>query len=161
MKNILERAIVRRLQEDLPLVPEPYKYIADELGISEQELLDKLKEMQDKKYLRRIGCILHHRAAGFKANAMVVWEVPKDSIFEVTDIITSFPQVSHCYERETLPDWSYNIYSMIHAETFEKCEAIIVQIISKVSIYKYEVLYSTKELKKSSMKYFAEAKYNF
>lgn len=156
MKNALERAIVRRLQEDLPLVAQPYKDIANELGISEQELLDKLKELKHKKALRRIGCILHHRTAGFKANAMVIWEVPKERMIEVTDMMIAFSQVSHCYEREILPEWPYNVYCMIHAETFEKCEAIISQIINKTSIYKYEVLYSTKEFKKSSMKYFVD-----
>jgi len=157
MENALERAIVRRLQEDLPFVPKPYKYMADELGIPEQELLDKLKEMQDKRVLRRIGCILHHRTAGFKANAMVVWKVPKDRILEVTDIMVSFSQVSHCYERKTLSDWPYNVYTMIHAKTYEKCENIVLQIAKEANIYKYETLYSTKELKKSSMKYFTES----
>jgi len=156
MDNLLERAIVRKLQEDLPLVKEPYKHIADELGISEQELLSKINEMKDKKMLRRIGAILHHRTVGFKANAMVVWHVSEDRMMEVAHIMISFPQVSHCYERRTLPNWPYNLYTMIHSESLEVCEAIISQIIKITNIDTYEVLYSTKELKKSSMKYFVE-----
>ncbi len=156
MDKLLEKAIVRRFQEELPLVPQPYKFIADELGISEQELINKIKELRERKILRRIGAILHHRTIGFKANAMVVWSVPIDRIREVADIMISFPQVSHCYERKSLPNWSYNIYTMIHSESFHKCEDIILNISKASSVDKYDVLYSTRELKKNSMKYFVD-----
>lgn len=154
--NELEKAIVRKLQEDIPLVKEPYKYIAEELGISEHELLDKIEALKSQKALRRVGAMLHHRTAGFKANAMVIWEVAEDSIKQVTDLMISFDEVSHCYQRQTMPEWPYNIYTMIHAKTLKGCETIISTLLSKTDICKYEVLYSTKELKKSSMKYFTE-----
>lgn len=156
MDILLERMIVRKLQEELPLVPEPYKVIAEELGIPEKELLSYIKELKENKILRRIGAILYHRTVGFKANAMVVWEVPTQRIKEVTDIMISFPQVSHCYERKVLINWQYNIYTMIHSVNFDECDDIINQIVQMTNINKYEVLYSTKELKKSSMKYFTE-----
>lgn len=156
MDNSLDRAIVRKLQENLPLVPEPYKSIADELGISEQELLIRIKELRERKMLRRVGAILHHRTAGFKANAMVVWNVPIDKIRDVANIMISFPEVSHCYERKVMSNWPYNVYTMVHSESFEKCEAIILKIAHSAGIDTYEVLYSTRELKKSSMKYFED-----
>jgi DNA-binding Lrp family transcriptional regulator len=156
MENSLDSAVIRKLQEELPLVPEPYKCIAEELGITERELFDKINELRDKKMLRRIGAVLHHRTVGFKANAMVVWAVPEDRIIEVTNIMITFPQVSHCYERKPLPNWSYNIYTMIHSGTFEDCEAVILKIARMVRADKYEVLYSIRELKKSSMKYFID-----
>lgn len=156
MQDVLERAIIRKFQADLPLVPQPYKFIADELGISEERLLDKLNELHERKILRRISTVLHHRTVGFKANAMVVWCVPKNRIKEVTDIMISFPQISHCYERKSSIDWPYNIYTMIHSESVAGCEAIISQIMKTVGKYKYEVLYSSRELKKSSMKYFTD-----
>ncbi|MFL0197225.1 Lrp/AsnC family transcriptional regulator [Clostridium sp. WILCCON 0269] len=152
--DLLDKAIILKLQEDLPLVLQPYKHIADELGICEEELLSRLKELNNKKVLRRIGAILYHRTAGFKANAMVVWNIPECRIKEVTDIMISFSEVSHCYRREVLSNWNYNIYTMVHSKTFEQCDNIISQISACVNIDKYEVLYSTRELKKSSMKYF-------
>lgn len=99
MNSSLEKSIIRRLQEEIPIVPEPYKVIAEELGISEQQLLENIKSLRDKKMLKRISGILHHRTVGFKANAMVVWSVPKDKVKEVTDVMVTFPQISHCYER--------------------------------------------------------------
>lgn len=156
MENSLERAIIRKLQEELPLVPQPYKFIAAELGISEEELLNKIKKLRDRKMLRRIGAILHHRTVGFKANAMVVWSVPIDRIRDVANIMISFPEVSHCYERKTMSNWPYNIYTMIHSKSFDKCEDLILHIAQTSGVDKYEVLHSTRELKKSSMKYFID-----
>lgn len=149
-----KRQIILKLQDDLPLVPEPYKAIATDIGITEKELLEYIKELKDNKTLRRIGAVLNHRSVGFLANAMVVWLVPTERIKEVTDIMISFPQVSHCYEREVLNNWRFNIYTMIHSVSFDLCDDIIKKISQMTHINNYEVLYSTKELKKSSMKYF-------
>jgi siroheme decarboxylase len=154
MYSSLERAIVCKLQEDLPIVPEPYKAIAYELGISEMELLCKITEMKNKKALRRIGAVLHHNSAGFNANAMVVWKVPEERIDEVTELMVTFPQISHCYERVTCCNWDYNIYTMIHCETNDNLMNIIKCLAEAVQIKEYEVLHSLKELKKCSMKYF-------
>lgn len=156
MENSLEKAIVRRLQEDLPLVPQPYKAIAEELGISEGELLNKIKDLNEKKMLKRIGAILHHRTVGFKANAMVVWSVPEEKVKETVSRMVLCKQISHCYERKSLTNWPYNIYTMIHSETFEDCDAVISDIAQNAGIEKYEVLYSVRELKKRSMRYFTE-----
>lgn len=152
--DLLDKAIIFKLQEDLPLVPQPYKHIACELGICEEELLGRLKKLKEEGILRRIGAILHHRTVGFKANAMVAWNISECRIKEVTDMMVTFPEVSHCYQRMALPNWNYNIYTMIHSKSFKQCDSIILHIAERININEYEVLYSTKELKKSSMKYF-------
>lgn len=159
MDNLVEMAIIQRLEDDLPLVPNPYKMIADDLGIKEKELLDYIKELQREKVLRKVGAVLHHRTAGIKANAMVVWRVPKMKVNETVAMMVSYYQVSHCYERETTSDWPYNIYTMIHAKTIRDCDSIIFDIAKSVEVEEYEVLYSVKELKKTSMKYFYENKF--
>jgi len=87
----LDISIIRILQEDLPLVPEPYKLIAEDLGIKEMELLEKIKEFCNKGVIRRFGATLNHRNIGFKANAMVVWNVPEERIKEVSGIMILFP----------------------------------------------------------------------
>lgn len=144
------------MQEDLPLVPEPYKLIAEELGIKEKELLDRIKEFCNEGIIRRFGATLNHRNIGFKANAMVVWIVPEERIKRVSEIMILFSRVSHCYQRPTFPNWPYNIFTMVHGETREKCERDIKKIIKAVNINEYSILYSTEELKKSSMRYFIE-----
>lgn len=157
MFSSLDISIIRKMQEDLPLVPEPYKLIAEELGIKEKELLKKIEEFCNESIIRRFGATLNHRNIGFKANAMVVWIVPEERIKEVSEIMILFSQVSHCYQRPTFPNWPYNIFTMVHGESKEKCEKSIKQIINAVNINEYSILYSTEELKKSSMRYFIES----
>ncbi len=158
MFNSLEKAIIRRLSEDLPLSPEPYKIIAEELKISEKVLLRKIQELYDNQIIYRIGGILYHRKSGYNANAMVVWIVPEDKIDEVGKILSYFREITHCYQRPTFKDWGYNLFTMIHSETKEECENNIKKISEIINVNEYKVLYSIKELKKSSMKYFVENK---
>ena len=156
MLSGLDKSIIRRVQEDLPLVPEPYKEIARELDITENELISKIKEFCRSGIIRRFGTIVNHRNVGFISNAMVVWIVPKKIINDVSKIMISFPQVSHCYQRPTFPEWPYNLFTMIHGKSNQECEKIVKEITASINIKDYNMLYSSKELKKVSMKYFIE-----
>ncbi|HEY8805289.1 MAG TPA: Lrp/AsnC family transcriptional regulator [Clostridium sp.] len=156
MISCLDKSIIRRIQEDLPLVPEPYKEIAQELGITENELMDKIKEFSSSGIIRRVGTIVNHRNVGFIANAMVVWTVPEDLIKDVSKIMISFSQVSHCYQRPTFPEWPYNVFTMVHAGSKQGCEKVVKEISDAININNYKMLYSSDELKKVSMKYFIE-----
>ncbi|AJA46546.1 transcriptional regulator, AsnC family [Clostridium pasteurianum DSM 525 = ATCC 6013] len=156
MLSSLDISIIRKVQEDIPIVPEPYKKIAEELGISQEDLLNKIIEFSNKGIIRRFGAILNHRNAGFNANAMVVWKVPEESIKEITDIMIEFREISHCYRRPVCDDWPYNIFTMIHGQTKNICEDIVQKISELSNIKDYNILYSIYEFKKSSMKYFQD-----
>jgi DNA-binding Lrp family transcriptional regulator len=157
MLSSLDINIIRKIQEDLPLVPNPYSAIAEELKITENELINKIQEFCSKGIIRRFGATLNHRNIGFKANAMVVWQVPDERIKDVSKIMVLFREISHCYQRPTFLGWPYNVFTMVHGETKKECEGIIKGIASAVSINDYNILYSTCELKKCSMKYFMES----
>ena len=154
--NDLDKKIIRALQGDLPIEKEPYKSIAKELGIEEELLLKRLEEMKEQGILRRIGAILNHRSVGFNANAMVAWCIEESETEHIGKQLALQREISHCYQRESFPNWPYNMYTMVHAETTEACEAVIKRIAETIGIDKYEALYSTKELKKTSFKYFME-----
>ncbi|MFZ5942716.1 MAG: Lrp/AsnC family transcriptional regulator [Bacillota bacterium] len=156
MFSELDKAIIRQLQEDIPLVPRPYKEIAERLGIAEEELMMKIEEFQEKGYIRRFGAALRHREMGLKANPMIVWQVPGERVEEVGRQLASFAEVTHCYHRPMLPKLPYNVFSMIHAETKDQCYELAKAMAEKIGITTYELLYSEKELKKTSMRYFLE-----
>jgi DNA-binding Lrp family transcriptional regulator len=150
----LHIAAIRELQEDLPLVPAPYAPMAGRIGIPESRLFELAAELQAQGYLRRMAAVLHHREAGFRANAMGVWVVPSERAEEVGQIMGSFRGVSHCYLRPTYPDWPYSIFTMVHGQKATDCQAVIDAIAEATRIREYALLYSTKEYKKIRLRYF-------
>lgn len=152
----LDKCIIRALQEDLPLSPEPFKKLAEDLGIEEEMLLKKVQFFLDSGMMRRFGATLRHQKVGFKANAMVVWKIPPSRSKEVGHHMAQFAEVSHCYERPTYPDWPYNLFTMIHATSKEECHTIAKKIALTVGFFDYDLLFSSHELKKVSMRYFCE-----
>jgi siroheme decarboxylase len=156
MLSQLEKNIVRELQSGLPLVPRPFAEVASRLAITEAELLAKINEMQEKGYLRRIGAALRHHRVGFAANAMVIWRIPQEKLAETGRKLAESPEVTHCYQRKTYDVWPFNLYTMIHAQTREECLTLAERLAQSVGVPEYQLLFSVKELKKSSMRYFME-----
>ena len=151
----MDVAVIRELQEDVPLIPEPYAPMAGRVGIEEAEFFAVAADLKARGYMRRMAAVLHHREAGFRANAMGVWVVPAERAEEVGRIMGSFKGVSHCYLRPTYPDWPYNIFSMVHGHDATDCQAVIDAIARATGIAEYALLYSTREYKKTRLKYFA------
>jgi len=89
---------------------------------------------------------------GIKANAMCVWNVPDEKIEAVGNIMAEFPEVTHCYERPRYPDWPYNLFTMIHSYTPEKCEEIAVRISEATGIKDYTLFFSEREFKKTGVR---------
>ena len=118
------------------------------------ELFDYAADMVERKLMRRFSAVLHHRRAGFLANAMVVWKVPPERSQEVGEIMADSPHVTHCYERPTYDDWPFSHYTMIHATTREECELIAVQIGEATGISDRQLVFSTREYKKTRVRYF-------
>ena len=148
-------AAICELQGDLALIESPFAESARRLGITEDELLKVAEHFQEVGLLRRYAAVLYHRNAGFVANGMGVWKVPQPQIQEVGIKASTFPQVSHCYERPTYPDWPYSLFTMVHSRTVEECDKVMKAISEKIGISDYSVLYSTKEYKKVRIKYFS------
>lgn len=146
--------IIREMQEDIEIISRPFENMSERLGLTEEGLLEKLKEYQDRGIMRRFAAILRHQKAGFKANGMITWKVPVERVEEVGMVAASFSQVSHCYERPVYPDWQYNLFSMVHARSKEGCEKIAEEISKRTGIRDYAILYSTKEYKKERVRYF-------
>ncbi|HEY8501307.1 MAG TPA: Lrp/AsnC family transcriptional regulator, partial [Solirubrobacterales bacterium] len=151
-------ALIRTLQGPMAAVARPYDAAASELGISTEELLERLRGMVDRKILRRVAAILYHRRAGFSANGMGVWKVPEDQILEVGGKMASFRGISHCYQRPTYEDWPYSVFTMAHGRSKEECDAILDSIAEECGIGPDDraTLYSSTEYKKIRLHYFTE-----
>jgi siroheme decarboxylase len=147
-------AVIRALQGDLPVTPEPYAPAAVELEISQDRLLEHLAGMQERRLLRRVAAILFHRRAGFSANGMGVWQVPDERIMELGPRMAAFRGISHCYQRPTYEDWPYSIFTMAHGRSKDECDAILDSIASHTGVTERATLYSSTEFKKIRLLYF-------
>jgi DNA-binding Lrp family transcriptional regulator len=157
MLSELEKRVVASIQGDLPVTDRPYRQIAERLGITEDQLLAVLRDLCDRGVIRRFGATLRHQKSGFAANAMGAWRVPEARITEVGEIMAASPSVSHCYRRDPNAHWPYNLYTMIHAGDRETCQAIAEDLSRRAGISDYILLFSRRELKKTSMKYFSDS----
>ena len=152
----LEKSIIRELTGDLPVTSQPFAPIARQLGISQRRLLNILKRLKDEGYIRRFGATLRHRNSGFSANAMVVWRIPDEKIDELGRVMASFREVTHCYHRRPEGNWNYNLFTMIHGVGEEACQRLAEKISRATGIVDYQLLFSQRELKKTTMRYFYE-----
>ncbi len=154
MPDELDKKIIGFLQKDIPLEPMPYKILADRLGVSEGEVLNRINAMISSGVIRRFGATLYHQEAGFSANAMVAWVIPEQEIDEIGYIMAGFKEVTHCYHRRPQRDWRYNLFTMIHGDTREECYSIAEMISERTGVKDYSLLFSEKEFKKTSMEYY-------
>lgn len=155
MLTELEKKIVAQVQGDLPLVPHPYRELAARLNISESEFLVILRRLYERGLIRRFGATLRHQKSGFAANAMVAWQVDEERVDAVGVQMAAFDQVTHCYRRDPNSHWPYNLYTMIHAADESSCHRIARRIAAVTGVDTYKLLFSRRELKKTSMAYFA------
>ena len=154
MLTELQKKIIASIQEDIPVISRPYLEISKKLKISEETLLKTLKALCDRGVIRRFGATIRHQKSGFAANAMVAWIVDEKRIEEVGEKMSSFKEVSHWYRRNPTDEWPYNLYTMVHANNEDACREIAKTMSSETRVENYKLLFSRRELKKTSMKYF-------
>jgi siroheme decarboxylase len=152
----IDRGILTCLQGDLGDFSEPYARIAEDLTISEDEVLNRVKAMVDEGVIRRLGAMIRHIEAGIGFNGMVVWKVEPDRIDEVGEFMAGLPHVTHCYERPPFGEKGGTLFTMVHAPTEEGCLGLVREMSEKSGIGEYEILFSERELKKISMTYFED-----
>ncbi len=150
---------VRLMQRDLPIVPEPFIAVADQLEMEFDDAAALCRKFIESGRMRRFAAVLHHRKAGFGANAMGVWAGPPDDPEELQRLgstMAGFRAVSHCYLRPSYPDWPYNLFTMVHGKNEEDCEQTLAAIATATGIQDRHALYSTQEFKKVRVRYFTE-----
>jgi len=152
----LDIAVIRALQGDMPVVPEPYVPAARELGMPQAKLLEHLEAMRERRLLRRVAAILYHRRAGFSANGMGVWKVPEGQELEYGRRMAAFRGISHCYQRPTYRDWPYSVFTMAHGRSKQECDAILDAIEAETGVTERATLYSSTEFKKVRLLYFTD-----
>ena len=147
MADALDLKILDEMRRGLPLVAEPYRELAERVGIGEPELLARTRDMLSRGEMRRMGASLDHRRLGFTHNAMAAFKVPPDRIRSVGEQFAQAPEVSHCYERAPDADWPYNLYAVVHGRSRDECEAVIARLRSVAGPVECVTLYSVRRYK--------------
>lgn len=149
-----DRKIINALSGDISGAKQPFRKIADQIGMSEEQVLERVRGYERDGVLRRMGAMIAHRVAGVDANGMIVWNVPENRIEEVGARLAAAPEVTHCYARRRHPEWPYNLYSMVHGFARDECRRVAERLSQEVGIEEYKVVFSTREFKKTSPRYF-------
>ena len=152
---VLDRRIVLAAQSGLPLEARPYHYLAAELGVTPELLMDRLRAMQEDGRIRRIGVVPNHYRLGYTANGMSVWDIADADIQAVGEQVGELDIVSHCYHRpRRLPDWPYNLFAMVHGHSQEEVRAKVQRIAQLLGdkARQHDVLFSTRILKKTGLR---------
>ncbi len=148
----LDTRLLKLTQDGIPLTHSPFADVAKELGMTEEDVVDRIKHLQVNGFIRRFGASIGHRAIGITANAMCTWNVPDELVEEVGAVMAGFTEVTHCYERPRYPDWPYNLFTMVHSYTRDDCERIAKEISIATGISDYNLLYSVREFKKTGVR---------
>ncbi len=151
-----DKKFIRELQKDLEIVDKPFLNATQKLGLTEEQVFEKLRYYENIGVMRRFAAILRHRDVGFTANGMIVWKVPDERITEVGEKLGSFPQVSHCYQRPVYKDWPYSVFSMIHCKSEDEAKNMAKEIQKEIQVDDYKILFSAREFKKTRVEYFVE-----
>lgn len=155
MLDDLDRRIIAATQSGLPLVPSPYHALAETLGVPAQEVMERLRRMQARGVVRRIGAVPNHYALGWTANGMSVWDVADFRVADLGPRVGALDFVSHCYRRPRhLPLWPYNLFAMVHGRGRDEVKEKVARIAALLgpASRAHEVLYSTRILKKTGLR---------
>ncbi len=147
---------IHALQEDLPIRKNPFAPLAEAAGMDVDTLLDHAKDFLSWGWMRRYAAQLYHRRAGAAANVMVAWRVPPAAADTAARKCAQLAQVSHCFLRQSGPQWHYSLYTMIHGHTRQDCSVAIDEIIAIAGIADRVELWTAEEYKKQRIQLFSD-----
>ncbi|MGK9065677.1 siroheme decarboxylase subunit beta [Stutzerimonas chloritidismutans] len=150
----LETRLVALTEAGLPLVDDPWAWVAERLEISVEATLGLLQRLQAEGAIRRIAAVPNHYRLGYRHNGMTVWEVDDTEIARLGPLIGGQPFVSHCYRRPRRPGWHYNLFAMVHGRSAEEIEAYRAEIrrLLGVACRSDDMLVSSRILKKTGLR---------
>ena len=132
----IEKAFLRIVQEEVPLVKQPWDMLAMKLGITYEDLMERIQRLHDEGVIRRFSPVLETDKVGLSARTLVLMKVPPERIDEVANIVNSFEVVTHNYEREH----EYNLWFTIITSSQERLESSLKKIIEATRIPYKEIL---------------------
>ena len=154
--SAIDRQLLAAIQDGLPLVSQPYAAVAARIGLDEADVLARLRRLLADGVIKRFGVIVRHHELGYRANAMVVWDLPDEAVTAAGERLAKLPFVTLCYRRpRRLPDWPYTLFCMIHGRDRAAVEALIEQATTTAELTDVPraVLFSRRAFKQRGARY--------
>jgi len=151
-----DHRLIAAVQDGLPVVPRPYAEVGCQLGLSEDQVIAGLSRLLAEGVIKRLGIVVRHHELGYRANAMVVWDVPDERVGDVGRQLAALPYVTLCYRRpRRLPAWPYNLFCMIHGRDRSAVEAQIEEAVRAIGLgdLPRAVLFSRRRFKQRGARY--------
>lgn len=148
--------LISALCGGLSLETQPYRVLGQAVGMDEAEVIARLHALRQGGVIRRLGVIVRHHELGYRANAMVVWDIPDAEVAEIGRRLGACDEVSLCYRRpRRLPSWPYNLFTMVHGHDRAQVEAAIAALAVREGVdhYPREALFSTRRFKQCGARY--------
>ena len=153
-----DRRLLAAIRHGLPLASRPFAEVGVRLGLTEEEVIERLTRLKKSGVIRRFGVVVRHHELGYSANAMVVWDVPDRQVAELGRCLAGFDFITLCYRRpRRLPQWRYNLYCMIHGKSREEVLAHLEWMVNHCGLQAlpHEVLFSRRRFKQRGAVYSA------
>lgn len=151
-----DRKLIAAIQDGLPLSSRPYAEIAEQLSLSEQDVIERIRQLQSARVIKRFGAVVRHHELGYTANAMVVWDIPDDQVDAAGKKLGEFDCVTLCYRRpRQLPLWPYNLFTMIHGKSHDSVIDALEKIAAETGLgaFSKEVLFSGRRFRQRGAHY--------
>ncbi len=148
--------LIDAIQDGLPLVARPYRQIAERLGWSEQQVINQLQQMLESGVIKRLGVVVRHHELGYRANAMVVLDVPDEIIDQLGYQLGRQDCVTLCYQRpRRLPQWPFNLFCMVHGKDRDDVLACVDRMVEGLGLEQLprSVLFSGRRYKQCGARY--------
>ncbi len=148
--------LMRSIENGLPLVKRPYAEVGIRLGLSEEEVIQRIANLRQRQLIKRFGVVVRHRELGYRANAMVVWDIPDEMVADYGRCLGKFSHITLCYQRpRRLPQWPYNLFTMFHGRNRQEVLDNVQFIASECGLAKVsrEVLFSGRRFKQRGARY--------
>ena len=151
-----DRRLLAAIEDGLPLTPQPYAAIARHIGLSEADVLARLRRLRTERIISRFGLVVRHHELGYRANAMVVWDIPDGQVDELGRRLAAYDFVTLCYRRpRRLPLWPYNLFCMVHGRDRDTVRGQITTLNAEqcLDAYPHDVLFSRRRFKQRGARY--------
>ena len=125
----IDKKILNIIQKDFPIVAEPFMEVAEKLGLTEDEVLERIARMKQEGIIRRIGAVFDSKKMGF-VSTLSAARVPEDKLKTFVEVVNSYVGVTHNYRR----NHEYNVWFTFIAPDEGTLEKSLAEIREKTGI---------------------------